>query len=161
MSKTGVSNTVLQAQNISAIPHQDGFGPLFFQSNMNPTSFPLLIFFYIWRNLCSPLITSHSVAPLLINQKHSPSLASSQHPLLQISSGTTPQLFLSYIDNCIGAPSCTHGELLNLKFTISIQPALQFIGTISPLFHDLSVTISEDKSHTDIYHKSNSHCYPD
>eukprot|EP00061_Rhincodon_typus_P012213 g37804.t1 len=78
--------------------------------------------------------------------------------------GTIPHLFLRYIDNCIGAASCSHEELEQfINFTSTFHPNLKFTWTISDSslsFLDLSVSISGDRLETDIYFKpTNSHSY--
>eukprot|EP00061_Rhincodon_typus_P015005 g42439.t1 len=80
--------------------------------------------------------------------------------------GPKPHLFLRYIDNCIGAASCSHKELEQfINFTNTIHPNLKFTRTISDTslsFLDLSVSISGDHLETDIYFKTtDSHSYLD
>eukprot|EP00061_Rhincodon_typus_P000043 g10234.t1 len=59
--------------------------------------------------------------------------------------GPKPHLFLRYIDDCIGAVSCTHEEIEQfIHFTNTFHPSLKFIWTISDTslsFLDLSVSI--------------------
>eukprot|EP00061_Rhincodon_typus_P014492 g41537.t1 len=61
-------------------------------------------------------------------------------------SGTIPQLFLRYIDDCIGATSCSHEELEQfIHFANTFHTNLKFTWTISDTslsFLDLSITIS-------------------
>eukprot|EP00061_Rhincodon_typus_P003427 g20062.t1 len=73
-------------------------------------------------------------------------------------------LFLLYIDDCIGAASCSHEELKQfINFTNTSHPNLKFTWTISDTslsFLDLSVSISGDHLKTGIYFKPiNSHSY--
>ena len=81
-------------------------------------------------------------------------------------SGICPPLFLRYIDDCIGAASCTHAELVDfINFTSNFHPALKFTWFISDTslpFLDLSVSISGDSLSTDFYYKpTDSHSYLD
>eukprot|EP00061_Rhincodon_typus_P003596 g20477.t1 len=78
--------------------------------------------------------------------------------------GTIPHLFLRYIDDCIGAASCSHEELEQfINFTNTFQPNLKFTWTISDTslsFLDVSVSISGDHLETDNYFKpTDSHSY--
>eukprot|EP00061_Rhincodon_typus_P010041 g34019.t1 len=80
--------------------------------------------------------------------------------------GTIPHLFLHYIDDCIGAASCSHKELKQFtNFTNTFHPALKFTGTISDPslpFLDLSVSISRNRITTNIHFKpTDSHNYLD
>eukprot|EP00061_Rhincodon_typus_P004611 g23000.t1 len=46
--------------------------------------------------------------------------------------GTIPNLFLRYIDDCIGAATCSHKELEQfIHFTNTFHPNLKFTWTIS------------------------------
>eukprot|EP00061_Rhincodon_typus_P000048 g10257.t1 len=60
--------------------------------------------------------------------------------------GTFPYLFLRYIDDCIGAASCSHKELKQfIHFTNTFHPNHKFTWIISDTslsFLDLSVSIS-------------------
>ncbi|XP_059827357.1 divergent protein kinase domain 1C isoform X2 [Hypanus sabinus] len=89
-----------------------------------------------------------------------------EQSMLQIYTGTTPQLLLRYVDNYIGAASCTHAELVNfIDFASNFHPALKFTWSIldtSLPFLDLSVSISGDRLSTDIFYKpTDSHNYLD
>eukprot|EP00061_Rhincodon_typus_P004632 g23057.t1 len=80
--------------------------------------------------------------------------------------GPMPHLFLRYIDDCIGAASCSHEELKQfINFSNTFQPNLKFTWTISDTslsFLDLSVSISGDYLKTAIYFKpTDSHSYLD
>ncbi|XP_051891078.1 signaling lymphocytic activation molecule-like [Pristis pectinata] len=47
--------------------------------------------------------------------------------MFQACTGNAPQLFLRYIDDCIGAASCTHTELIKfINFASNFQPVLEF-----------------------------------
>eukprot|EP00061_Rhincodon_typus_P002948 g18883.t1 len=75
-----------------------------------------------------------------------------------------PHLVLRYIDDCIGAASCSHEKLEQfINFTNTFHPNLKFTWTISDTsvsFLDLSVSISGDCLKTDIYFKpTDSHSY--
>eukprot|EP00061_Rhincodon_typus_P002517 g17760.t1 len=80
--------------------------------------------------------------------------------------GTVPQLFRRYIDNCIGAASYTQDGLEQfIDFANNFHPALKFTwfisGTSFP-FLDLSISVSGDSLWTDIYYKpTDSHSYLD
>eukprot|EP00061_Rhincodon_typus_P003360 g19904.t1 len=81
-------------------------------------------------------------------------------------SGPSPHLFLCYINDCIGAASCSHEEFEQfINFTNTFHPNLKFTWTISDTsfsFLDLSVSISGDHFKTDICFKpTNSHNYLD
>eukprot|EP00061_Rhincodon_typus_P000058 g10286.t1 len=71
--------------------------------------------------------------------------------------GPIPYLFHYYIDDCIGATSCSHEELEQLThFTNTFHPNLKFTWTISdtiPSFLDLSVSISGYHLETNICFK--------
>eukprot|EP00061_Rhincodon_typus_P007461 g29181.t1 len=60
--------------------------------------------------------------------------------------GTIPYLFLSYVNDCIGAVSCSHEELEQfINFTNTFHSNLKFTWTISNIvlpFLELSVSIS-------------------
>eukprot|EP00061_Rhincodon_typus_P017744 g46582.t1 len=62
---------------------------------------------------------------------------------------TMPHLFLRYIDDCIGAASCSHKELEQfINFTNVFHPNLKFTWTISDTslsFLDFCVSISGPK----------------
>eukprot|EP00061_Rhincodon_typus_P012056 g37523.t1 len=78
--------------------------------------------------------------------------------------GTMPHLFLRYIDDCIGAASCSHEELEQfINFTNTFHPDLtRTIPDTSLSFLDLSVSISGNQLSTDIYFKpTDSHSYLD
>eukprot|EP00061_Rhincodon_typus_P008856 g31846.t1 len=80
--------------------------------------------------------------------------------------GTIPHLFHHYIDDCIGAASCSHEEFEQfVNFTNTFHPNLKFTWTISDTslsFLDLSVSVSGDRLETDIYFKPTySHSYLD
>eukprot|EP00061_Rhincodon_typus_P007191 g28626.t1 len=66
-------------------------------------------------------------------------------------------LFLRYIDDSIGAASCSHEELEQfISFTNIFHPNFKFTWTFSDSSHsflDLSVSISGDHLETDIYFK--------
>ncbi|XP_072428538.1 uncharacterized protein [Chiloscyllium punctatum] len=80
--------------------------------------------------------------------------------------GTTSHLFLRYIDDCIGAASCSHEEVEQfIHFTNTFHPDFKFTCTISDSslpFLDLSISISDDRINTDIYYKpTDSYSYLD
>eukprot|EP00061_Rhincodon_typus_P003361 g19905.t1 len=86
--------------------------------------------------------------------------------LFRSSTGTIPHLFLCYIDDCIGAVSCSHEEVKQfIHFTKTFHPNLKFTWTISDTFLsflDISVSISSNHLETDIYFKpTDSHSYPE
>eukprot|EP00061_Rhincodon_typus_P001575 g15178.t1 len=77
-----------------------------------------------------------------------------------------PHFFLRYIDDCIGAASCSHEQLeqfINSPNTFHLK--LKFTWTISDTsvpFLDLSISIPGDGLKTDIYFKpTDSHSYLD
>ncbi|XP_062918402.1 uncharacterized protein LOC134353856 [Mobula hypostoma] len=81
-------------------------------------------------------------------------------------SGICPPLFLRYIDDCFGAASCTHAELVDfINFASNFHPALKFTWSISDTslpFLDLSVSVCGDSLSTDVYYKpTDSHSYLD
>ncbi|XP_059825093.1 uncharacterized protein LOC132393706 [Hypanus sabinus] len=89
-----------------------------------------------------------------------------EQSMFQVYTGIHPPLFPRYIDDCIGAASCTHAELVNfINFASNFHPALKFTWSIpdtSLPFLDLSVSISGDGLSTDIYCKpTDSHSYLD
>eukprot|EP00061_Rhincodon_typus_P011353 g36298.t1 len=89
-----------------------------------------------------------------------------EQSLFRCYTSTIPHLFLRYIDDRIGAASCSHEELEHfINFTNSFHPNLKFTWTISntPLpFLDLSVSICGNRLSTDIYFKpTDSHSYLD
>eukprot|EP00061_Rhincodon_typus_P000810 g12821.t1 len=80
--------------------------------------------------------------------------------------GPIPYLFLRYIDDCIGAASCSHEELKQfIHFPNTFHPKLKFSWTIcdtSLSFLGLSVFISGNYLETDIYFKpTDSYSYLD
>eukprot|EP00061_Rhincodon_typus_P000185 g10828.t1 len=84
--------------------------------------------------------------------------------LFRCYTGPIPNLFLRYIDDCIGAASCSHDELQQfIHFTSTFHPNLKFTWTISdnslsPSW--TSVSISGNHLETDIYFKpTDSHSY--
>eukprot|EP00061_Rhincodon_typus_P006686 g27606.t1 len=86
--------------------------------------------------------------------------------LFHCCTGTIPHFFLCYIDDCIGADSCSHEELEQfIKFTNTFHPNLKFTWTIfntSLSFLDLSVSISGAHLENDIHFKpTNFHSYLD
>eukprot|EP00061_Rhincodon_typus_P017619 g46392.t1 len=89
-----------------------------------------------------------------------------EQPLLCCYNGSIPHLFLRYINDCIGAASCSHEELEQFIHFINIfHPNLKFTWIISDTslhFLDLSVSICGDRLKTDIYFKpTDSHSYLD
>eukprot|EP00061_Rhincodon_typus_P005072 g24109.t1 len=66
--------------------------------------------------------------------------------LFNIYTSTIPHLLRRYIDDCIGAASCSHKELKQfINFINTFHHTLQFTGTISDTslpFLDLSTSIS-------------------
>ncbi|XP_072420898.1 uncharacterized protein [Chiloscyllium punctatum] len=80
--------------------------------------------------------------------------------------GTTPHLFLRYIDDCIGATSCSREKVEQfVNFINTFHPELKFNWTISDTslpFLDLSISINDDQLDTDIFYKpTDSHSYLD
>eukprot|EP00061_Rhincodon_typus_P017567 g46315.t1 len=80
--------------------------------------------------------------------------------------GTTPHLFLRFIDDHMGAALCSQKELEQIiNFTKAFHPSLKFTWTISDTslsFLDLSVSISGNGLTTDIHFKpTDSHNYLD
>eukprot|EP00061_Rhincodon_typus_P004273 g22184.t1 len=69
-----------------------------------------------------------------------------EQSLFRSYTATIARLFLHYIDNCIGAASCSHKELEQfINFTNTFHPNLKFSWTICNTylpFLDLSVSIS-------------------
>ncbi|XP_059840443.1 uncharacterized protein LOC132402015 isoform X1 [Hypanus sabinus] len=89
-----------------------------------------------------------------------------EQSMFQLYTGIGPPLFLRYIDDCIGAASCTHAELVDfINFSFNFHTALKFTWSISDTslpFLDLSVSISGDGLSTDIKYKpTDSHSYLD
>eukprot|EP00061_Rhincodon_typus_P003243 g19617.t1 len=78
--------------------------------------------------------------------------------------GTILHLFLHYIDDCIGAASCSHEELKQfINFTNTFHPKLKFTWTISDTFFSfLDLSISGNHLEIGIYFKTtDSHSYLD
>eukprot|EP00061_Rhincodon_typus_P006301 g26810.t1 len=69
-----------------------------------------------------------------------------EQSIFQNYTGTIPHLFLHYIDDCIGAASCSDEELNQfINFANTFHCTLKFtriISDTSVLFLDLSVSIS-------------------
>eukprot|EP00061_Rhincodon_typus_P008461 g31078.t1 len=81
-----------------------------------------------------------------------------EQTLFRSYTGTVPHPFLRYIDDCIGAASCSHEELEQfINFTHIFHPNLKFTWTISDTslpFLDISVPISAPLSPPDKLSKS-------
>ncbi|XP_059504218.1 uncharacterized protein LOC125456532 [Stegostoma tigrinum] len=87
-----------------------------------------------------------------------------EQSLFRTYTGPKPHLFLRYIDDCIGATSCSPEELEQfIHFTNTFHPNLQFtwaISSTSLTFLDLSVSISGNQLVTDVHFKpTDSHSY--
>eukprot|EP00061_Rhincodon_typus_P018982 g48393.t1 len=80
-----------------------------------------------------------------------------EQSLFRSYTGPIPHLFPRYIDDCIGAASCSHKELEQfIHFTNTFHPNLKFTWTISDTslsFLVLSVSIFGNHPETDIYFK--------
>eukprot|EP00061_Rhincodon_typus_P003549 g20360.t1 len=144
----------------TCIPHVDGLkAPSFFLSrrpNQSPSNNTLI-------HLTELVLTlnnfSFYFSHFLRRWPWEP--ASSQdtwNPLSHYYTGTIPHLLLRYIDDCIGAASCSNEELEQfINFTNTFHPDLKFTWIISDTslsFLDLPVSISGDRLETDIYFKS-------
>ena len=78
--------------------------------------------------------------------------------------GPKPELFGRYIDDCIGATSCTRSELDSfISFVNSFHPALKFTWEISETsiaFLDILVGIHGNRLRTSVHYKpTDSHSY--
>ena len=83
--------------------------------------------------------------------------------ILRSYTGHTPNLFKRYIDDCVGASSCSRAELDNFITYISNLIFLEFTSTVSSVsvpFLDISVSIDGDSLSTSMYYKpTDSHLY--
>eukprot|EP00061_Rhincodon_typus_P006887 g27978.t1 len=84
-----------------------------------------------------------------------------ERSLFRSYTGPIPYLFLRYIDECIGAASCSDEELEQfINFTKNFQTNLKFTWIIT----DTAISfldLSGDRLETDIYFKpTDSHSYP-
>ena len=78
--------------------------------------------------------------------------------------GPKPELFGRYIDDCLGATSCTNDELEQfIQFVDSFHPALKFTWEVSDTvitFLDIKISIQENKLTTSVHYKpTDSHSY--
>ena len=71
--------------------------------------------------------------------------------------GPKPELFGRYIDNCLGATSCTKEELERfIGFVNSFHPALKFtweISETSVTFLDINISVQDNKLATSVHYK--------
>ena len=75
-----------------------------------------------------------------------------------------PELFGRYIDDCLGATSCTKEELEQfIGFVNSFHPALKFtweISETSVTFLDINISVQDNKLATSVHYKpTDSHSY--
>ena len=87
-----------------------------------------------------------------------------EHLIFQQYTGPKPEFFGRYIDDCIGATSCSRVELDSfISFVNSFHPALKFTWDISDksvTFLDIAVSITDDRLSTSVYYKpTDSHSY--
>ena len=78
--------------------------------------------------------------------------------------GPKPELFGRYIDDCLGATSCTKEELERfIGFVNSFHPALKFtweISETSVTFLDVNISVQDNKLATSVHYKpTDSHSY--
>ena len=78
--------------------------------------------------------------------------------------GPKPELFGRYIDDCLGATSCTKEELERfIGFVNSFHPALKFtweISETSVTFLDINISVQDNKLATSVHFKpTDSHSY--
>ena len=78
--------------------------------------------------------------------------------------GPKPELFGRYIDDCLGATSCTKEELERfIGFVNSFHPALKFtweISETSVTFLDINISVQDNKLATSVHYKpTDSHSY--
>ena len=78
--------------------------------------------------------------------------------------GPKPELFGRYIDDCLGATSCTKEELERfICFVNSFHPALKFtweISETSVTFLDIHISVQDNKLATSVHYKpTDSHSY--
>ena len=78
--------------------------------------------------------------------------------------GPKPELFGHYIDDCLGATSCTKEELERfIGFVNSFHPALKFtweISETSVTFLDINISVQDNNLATSVYYKpTDSHSY--
>ena len=78
--------------------------------------------------------------------------------------GPKPELFGRYIDDCLGATSCTKEELERfIGFVNSFHPALKFtweISKTSVTFLDINISVQDNKLATRVHYKpTDSHSY--
>ena len=78
--------------------------------------------------------------------------------------GPKPELFGRYIDDCLGATSCTKEELERfIGFVNSFHPALKFtweISETSVTFLDINISVQDNKLGTSVHYKpTDSHNY--
>ena len=71
--------------------------------------------------------------------------------------GPKPELFGRYIDDCLGATSCTKEELERfIGFVNSFHPALKFtweISETSVTFLDINISVQDNKLATSVHYK--------
>ena len=87
-----------------------------------------------------------------------------EHLIFQQYTGPKPEYFGRYIDDCIGATSCSRVDLdLFISYVNSFHPALEFTWEISDksvTFLDISVSITDDRLSTSVHYKpTDSHSY--
>ena len=77
--------------------------------------------------------------------------------MLNSKSGNSTQLHKRYVDDIVGAASCTREELeAFIDFVSNFHPALQFTSTVTETdlpFLDINLHISDDKIQTSVYYK--------
>ena len=87
-----------------------------------------------------------------------------EHIIFQQYTGPKPEYFGRYIDDCIGATSCSRVDLdVFISYVNSFHPALEFTWEISDksvTFLDISVSITDDRLRTSVHYKpTDSHSY--
>ncbi|XP_062918361.1 chitinase domain-containing protein 1 isoform X1 [Mobula hypostoma] len=162
----------------TSIPHQQGLKALHFFLDSRPNQFPstttllrlaeLVLTLNNFSFGSSYFLQTKGVA---MGTRMGPSYACLfvgfvEQSMSQTYSGICSPLFLRYIDDCNGAASCTHAELVDfINFASNFHPALKFTWSISDTslsFLDLSVSTSGDSLSTDVYYKpTDSHNYLD
>ncbi len=78
--------------------------------------------------------------------------------------GTKPDFFKRYIDDCIGAASCSVEEIQDfIDFFGNFHPAIKLTSTISDShvpFLDIALSIADDDLSTSVYYKpTDAHTY--
>ena len=87
-----------------------------------------------------------------------------EHLIFKQYTGPKPEYFGRYIDDCIGATSCSRADLdIFISYVNSFHPALEFTWEISDksvTFLDISVSVTDDRLSTSVHYKpTDSHSY--